>query len=109
MNIDLLKDLCETPGVPGREHRVRELITREIEGLFDHVETDAMGSLLCRRDAGKGVKDAPRIMLLCHMDEIGFLVSYVSKEGRVFVPPARGRFRSAQPVLAPGVGLHRSR
>ena len=27
MNIDLLKDLCETPGVPGREHRVRELIT----------------------------------------------------------------------------------
>ena len=22
MNIDLLKDLCETPGVPGREHRV---------------------------------------------------------------------------------------
>ena len=34
MNIDLLRQLCETPGVPGREHRVRKLIETEIEGLF---------------------------------------------------------------------------
>lgn len=25
MNVDLLKRLCETPGVPGREERVREI------------------------------------------------------------------------------------
>ena len=37
MNLDLLKSLCETPGVPGNEDRVRDLITREIKGLFDHV------------------------------------------------------------------------
>ncbi|HHN77957.1 MAG TPA: M42 family peptidase, partial [Phycisphaerales bacterium] len=57
MNIDLLKRLCETPGVPGREERVRDLIMGEIKGLFDSVETDAMGSLICRRSprtAGKG-------------------------------------------------------
>ena len=64
MNIDLLKDLCETPGVPGREHRVRDLITQQIEGLFDHVETDAMGSLLCRRDVTASDGKAPKIMLL---------------------------------------------
>ena len=29
MNIDLLKRLCETPGVPGHEHRVRDLISAE--------------------------------------------------------------------------------
>ncbi|SFH30440.1 M42 family metallopeptidase [Sulfitobacter dubius] len=90
MNIDLLKDLCETPGVPGREHRVRDLITREIEGLFDHVETDAMGSLLCRRDADANADKAPRIMLLCHMDEIGFLVSHVSKDGFLYLQPVGG-------------------
>ncbi len=90
MNIDLLKDLCETPGVPGREHRVRDLITREIEGLFDHVETDAMGSLLCRRDAKAGDGKAPKIMLLCHMDEIGFLVSHVSKDGFLYLQPVGG-------------------
>lgn len=90
MNIDLLKDLCETPGVPGREGRVRDLITREIEGLFDHVETDAMGSLLCRRDAKAGDGKAPKIMLLCHMDEIGFLVSHVSKDGFLYLQPVGG-------------------
>jgi len=32
MNIDLLRRLCETPGVPGHEHRVRDLIRAEIKG-----------------------------------------------------------------------------
>ena len=88
MDIDLLKRLCETPGVPGHEHRVRDLITAEIEGLFDEVRTDAMGSLLCMRKASK--KDAPKIMLLCHMDEIGFLVSHIDKKGYVYVQPVGG-------------------
>ena len=88
MNIDLLKRLCETPGVPGREHRVRALIEAEVEALFDHVETDAMGSLLCRRDAaGDG---APRVLLLCHMDEIGFLVSHIDEQGYLYVQPVGG-------------------
>lgn len=88
MNIDLLKRLCETPGVPGHEDRVRDLILGEIEGLFDEVETDAMGSLLCRR-GGKGDKPQ-KVMLLCHMDEIGFLVSHVSDKGFVSLLPVGG-------------------
>ena len=88
MNIDLLKRLCETPGVPGHEDRVRDLITAEIEGMFAEVKTDAMGSLLCRREATSA--DAPRIMLLCHMDEIGFLVSHISKEGFLYLQPVGG-------------------
>lgn len=88
MNIDLLKRLCETPGVPGHEDRVRDLITAEIEGMFTEVKTDAMGSLLCRREATS--TDAPRIMLLCHMDEIGFLVSHISKEGFLYLQPVGG-------------------
>ena len=88
MNTDLLRRLCETPGVPGHEHRVRDLITTEIDGLFDEIKTDPMGSLLCRRDA-KG-DDAPRLMLLCHMDEIGFLVSHITKEGFIHLQPVGG-------------------
>ncbi len=88
LNIDLLKRLCETPGVPGHEERVRSLIEEEVEGLFDHVEVDPMGSLLCRRDADS--KNAPKVMLLCHMDEIGFLVSHITKEGFLYVQPVGG-------------------
>jgi endoglucanase len=91
MNLDLLQRLCETPGVPGHEHRVRALIEAEVKGLFDEVRTDPMGSLLCRRDAkGKKAKDAPRIMLLCHMDEIGFLVSHISDKGFLYLQPVGG-------------------
>ncbi|MBM1635183.1 M42 family peptidase [Sulfitobacter mediterraneus] len=85
MNLGLLKSLCETHGVPGREHRVRALIERETQGLFDTVETDSMGSLLCCRQAD--APDAPRIMLLSHMDEIGFLVSHICENGFVYVQP----------------------
>lgn len=88
MNIDLLKRLCETPGVPGREHAVRDLITAEAQGLFDEIETDAMGNLLCRR---KPAKDgAPKVMIACHMDEIGFLVSHVTDKGYLYVHPVGG-------------------
>ncbi len=88
MNTDLLKRLCETPGVPGHEQRVRDLIMDEIEGMFDEVTTDPMGSLLCRRNAN--AKDSPKVMLLCHMDEIGFLVSHISKDGFIYLQPVGG-------------------
>ncbi len=88
LNLDLLQRLCETPGVPGFEHRVRDLIRSEINGLFDEVEEDAMGSLLCVRK-GTGT-DPLKVMLLCHMDEIGFLVSHITDKGFAYVQPVGG-------------------
>ncbi|WP_373357082.1 M42 family metallopeptidase [Pseudoroseicyclus sp. CXY001] len=88
MNLDLLKELCETPGVPGHEERVRDLIAREAEGLFDKITTDPMGSLHCVRKAA--AEGAPKVMLLCHMDEIGFLVNHVSDKGFLYVQPVGG-------------------
>lgn len=87
MNIDLLKRLCETPGVPGHEHHVRDLIMKEAKGLFDTMEIDHMGNLLCHR---KGKKGAPKVMMACHMDEIGFLVSHITDKGFIYVLPVGG-------------------
>lgn len=87
-NIELLKHLCETPGVPGHEERVRDLIRKEIEGLADEVHEDPMGSLHAIRK-GKG-KDPERIMLLCHMDEIGFLVSHINDKGFLYLQTVGG-------------------
>jgi putative aminopeptidase FrvX len=98
-NIELLKRLCETPGVPGREERVRALIEREVVGLFDSVTTDPMGCLICRRGPRAGrkggspaAKDRPtRVMLLSHMDEIGFYVTHIDgKNGWLWMNPAGG-------------------
>ncbi len=96
MNFDLLKRLCETPGIPGREERVRELIKKEVKGLFDDVATDPMGSLICRRAprASKGKQKEPerptKVMLACHMDEIGFYVRHIDEDGFIRVNAAGG-------------------
>jgi len=88
MNIKLLKALCETPGVPGHEERVRKLIQKEAKGLFDSISTDPMGSLHCVKK-GKG-KNPQKIMLLCHMDEIGFMVSHITDKGFLYLQTVGG-------------------
>jgi len=93
LNLDLLKRLCETPGAPGREHRVRALIEAEIKGLFDETRVDPMGSLLCARKPTKKTRskgETLKVMLLCHMDEIAFLVSHVDDKGFICVDPVGG-------------------
>lgn len=85
MNIDLLKRLSETPGVPGREERVRELLTNELKGLVDEVTTDPMGSLIATKRAKKAGGKAKRVLLSCHIDEIGFYVRHVGDNGFVYI------------------------
>lgn len=92
MNIELLKRLCETPGIPGREERVRELIRKEVADLFDEIRVDQMGNMICRRSptkAGKGSQPT-RVMLACHMDEIGFYVKHIDDKGFIRVQNAGG-------------------
>ncbi|HEX2508135.1 MAG TPA: hypothetical protein VHK23_07420, partial [Miltoncostaeaceae bacterium] len=86
MNIDLLAELCETPGAPGREERIREVARRELEPIADEVTVDPLGSLVARR-AGRG---GPRLMLSAHMDEIGFMVSHVEDAGYLRLLPLGG-------------------
>ena len=82
----LLEKLCVTPGVPGREDRVAKLIQSEAKGLFDKFTTDAMGTLIAYRKARpakgkKSSKKTKKVMLSCHMDQIGFLVRHIDEKG----------------------------
>ena len=90
MDLELFGRLCETPGIPGREERVRELIASTIDGLFDEVRTDPMGSLICTRRSTTNAERPTRIMLAAHMDEIGFYVKHVDDKGFIWVNPAGG-------------------
>jgi len=76
MTVELLKELCETPGIPGREERLRAIVRRELSSLVDEMRVDAMGNLI----AVKRKPGAPKLMIAAHMDEIGFVVSYIEKE-----------------------------
>ena len=77
MNLELLSELCETPGPSGREERIRRVVRRELEPLAEEVSVDPLGNLVARRPGGGG----PRLMLSAHMDEIGFMVTHVDDGG----------------------------
>ena len=79
INVSLLKKICVTPGAPGYEQRIRELVINEVTPLVDEVSVDAMGSVIAFK---KGKKDK-RIMVAAHIDEIGFMVSHIDKNGFV--------------------------
>src|SRR3954453_9657840 len=88
MNIAFLKTLSEAAGVPGREERVREILADHMKGLFDVVRTDPMGSLIATKKA-KG-RASKRVLLACHIDEIGFYVRHVDEKGFVRIQNAGG-------------------
>jgi len=72
----LLKELCETPGIPGFEDRLRPIVRRELTPLVDDIQVDALGNLIgVKKKAG-----APKLMIAAHMDEIGFVVSYIDEK-----------------------------
>lgn len=73
--VKFLKTLTEAHGVPGYETEIRAVLREYLEPLGE-VTQDKLGSLICRK-AG----DGPRVMLVGHMDEIGFMVRHITKEG----------------------------
>ena len=88
MDLALLKSLSEASGVPGREERIRDIILRAGKGLFDEMHTDPLGNLFATRKP-KG-KRAKRVLLACHIDEIGFYVRHVDDKGFLRIQNAGG-------------------
>lgn len=105
INLDLLKRLCETPGIPGREDQVRDLVVSELRGLVDELRVDTMGSVIGTKRGDGG----PRVMIAAHMDEIGFFVRHIDDQGFLRLQPVGGfdpRVLVAQRALVHGHDGH---
>lgn len=76
MSKKLLKKLTEANGVPGNEHEVRRLIESETKDLNVKVLRDNIGSLILNKE-----NNGPNILIGGHMDEVGFMVKSITKEG----------------------------
>lgn len=86
--ICLLKEITEAHGVPGYETPIRAIIRNHYSTLGD-VSQDKIGSVICKKT---GSSSLPKIMLAGHMDEIGFMVKYVTEEGFIKFLPLGGWF-----------------
>jgi endoglucanase len=84
----LLKELTEAHGIPGYEAPIRDIVRRYLEP-YGALSQDKIGSVICQV---KGTSEAPRVMLAGHMDEIGFMVKHITKEGFIKFLPLGGWF-----------------
>jgi putative aminopeptidase FrvX len=82
----LLKELTEASGVSGYEQPVRGVIRRYLSDVGD-IDHDKLGSLVCTK---AGSAAAPKVMIAAHMDECGFMVQKITKEGFVKFAPLGG-------------------
>jgi len=84
---NIIKKLTEVYGPSGDEEKVRNIIKKEVKPYADEVKVDTLGNLIVRK---KG--NGQRILFAAHMDEIGFIVSYIDKKGFLRFSPVGGIF-----------------
>jgi len=63
-------------GVSGFESEIKDIMRKELRKSCEVLEEDSFGNIIATKGRGK-----KKIMLAAHMDEIGFMVKYINKEG----------------------------
>jgi endoglucanase len=78
--VAFLQRLLETPSPSGFEEPNAAHFREYVAPFADRVYTDRLGSVV----AAVNPEGSPRVMLAGHIDEIGFLVHYISDEGFLY-------------------------
>jgi len=85
-SFQFLRQIVNTPSPSGYEWKA-QAIFRDYAGRYaDEVHTDVLGNAY----AAINPEGYPRVMLSGHVDEIGFVVHYISDEGFIFFSPVGG-------------------
>ena len=77
-DLEFLSAMVEAPSPSGYEQPAASVFRERMRPVADEVETNVMGSVHALL---KGKKSGVSVMLAGHIDEIGLMVNYVSKEG----------------------------
>lgn len=75
--VELLRTLCDAFGPSGFEEEVCTTLQPLIAPYVDEMRVDTLGNLIATR---RGTGDTT-LLLDAHMDEIGFIISYVEESG----------------------------
>lgn len=76
--LKILRELCLLDGTSGREKEVREYIISKIQDKCDYT-VDPMGNVLATVKGKNESKN--KVMLSAHIDEVGFIVTYICDNG----------------------------
>ncbi|MCJ7422818.1 M42 family metallopeptidase [Candidatus Bathyarchaeota archaeon] len=76
--IKLLEELSNAFGPSGDEQDVTKLLMEELEPYADDTRVDKLGNaFFCH----KGRDGYPKVMVSAHMDEVGFITTFVEEDG----------------------------
>ena len=105
LTVELLRQLTETPGGPGDEGAVREIIARAVHPHVDELTIDNMGNLIAtKRGASASSK---QVVLAAHMDEVAFMITKIDDDGLLHVAASGGVNRRTVLGKWVQVGPHR--
>lgn len=79
--LTMLKDLTDANAISGHEKAARDVMEKYIAPYADEVYTDHLGSLIAKKT---GREKGPKIMVAGHLDEVGFMVTRIDKDGFLF-------------------------
>ena len=88
LDYELLEKLCTAYGISGCENGVRSIIENEIKAHADMIKTDNLGNLIVFKK-GKKTPDK-KLLISAHMDEVGFIVTYITSDGCLKFTPVGG-------------------
>ncbi|MFD1171247.1 M42 family metallopeptidase [Oceanobacillus picturae] len=78
--LELFRNLTELQGAPGNEHAVRSFMKQELTKYADEIIQDNLGGVF---GVKKGDENGPKVMVAGHMDEVGFMVTQITKNGMI--------------------------
>lgn len=84
--LSLLETLTQADAVPGFETATRDILRDELSSAGEILH-DRMGGIVCRK---AGTETGPKVMLDCHLDEVGFIVQHVTPQGFLKFLPLGG-------------------
>jgi len=84
--LTFLKELVDAHGVPGFESDVAVVMAKHLKGV-GKFSKDRLGSFICEK---VGDPKGPRVMLAGHLDEVGFMVKSITKDGFIKFLPLGG-------------------
>src|SRR5699024_2835381 len=85
--LTMLKDLTDAKGIPGHEKEARNVMQKYIQPYAEEVFTDNLGSLIAKKS---GDVNGPKIMVAGHLDEVGFMVTRIDKDGFIYFQTVGG-------------------
>ena len=85
-----LTRLLDSPGPSGFEERPSRVWREEAQSFADEVTHDVRGNSYARLRPAGGGENAPRVLLVGHIDEIGFQIIGIDKDGFLWFDPIGG-------------------